>query len=76
MHSMSEEYLNEENIDLYLHKLADEINHAGIGQHKLLIVGGAAMALKYHDGRATVDIDMRGPNLMGQRKISKRYLRK
>lgn len=58
MHSTSEEYLNEENIELYLHSLAEEIKRAGIGQHQLLIVGGAAMALKYHDGRSTVDIDI------------------
>ena len=38
--------------------LAEEIRTAGIGRHTILVVGGAAMALKYHDGRSTVDIDI------------------
>ena len=58
MHLAIEEYLNEENIDTYLVRLAEEIEHAGIGPHQVLIVGGAAMALKFHDGRSTVDIDI------------------
>ena len=58
MHLAIEEYLNEKNIDTYLHRLAEVIEHAGIGPHQVLIVGGAAMALKFHDGRSTVDIDI------------------
>lgn len=57
-HITDEEYLSDENIDEYLNALAIEINIAGIGNHKVLIVGGAAMALKYRDGRSTVDIDI------------------
>ena len=57
-HLLEEEYLYRENIDEYLASLAESIEEAGIGRHKILIVGGAAMALKYHDGRSTVDIDI------------------
>ncbi len=57
-HRVSEEYLYRENIDEYLEVLAAEIQKANIGKHRILIVGGAAMALKYHDGRSTVDIDI------------------
>lgn len=56
-HEANTEYLFRDNIDIYLNELAHEILNAGIGKHKVLIVGGAAMALKFHDGRATVDID-------------------
>ena len=38
--------------------LAEKISEADIGKHKILVVGGAAMALKYRDGRSTVDIDI------------------
>ncbi len=57
-HSVSEEYLHKENIEEYLDALAQQILESGIGKHKILIVGGAAMALKYSDGRSTVDIDI------------------
>ena len=57
-HSVSEEYLSQENIDEYFDALAKMIQESGIGQHKILVVGGAAMALKYRDGRSTVDIDI------------------
>lgn len=57
-HSVSEEYLDGENIDIYLEALAERIKKAGIGAHKILVVGGAAMALKYQDGRSTVDVDI------------------
>lgn len=57
-HQVSEEYLNRENIDEYFDALSVKIREAGIGKHKILVVGGAAMALKYQDGRATVDIDI------------------
>ena len=57
-HQVKEEFLYRENIDEYLEALAVKINEAGIGKHRLLIVGGAAMALKYQDGRSTVDIDI------------------
>lgn len=57
-HQVSEEYLYGENINEYFRILAVEIHKAGIGRHKILVVGGAAMALKYHDGRSTVDIDI------------------
>ena len=39
----------------------DKIRHRadfGIGVHRVLVVGGAAIALKYRDERSTVDIDM------------------
>lgn len=51
-------YLDKENIEIYLNDLAKEIEKAGIGRHTILIVGGAAMALKYENGRSTVDIDI------------------
>ena len=57
-HSVSDEYLLSENIDGYFEALAIKIIESGIGQHKILVVGGAAMALKYQDGRSTVDIDI------------------
>lgn len=57
-HQTSEEYLDSENINEYFSALAEEINKAGIGKHQVLIVGGAAMALKFQDGRSTVDIDI------------------
>ncbi len=57
-HSINEEYLYKENIDEYLDALALKIIKAGIGKHRILVVGGAAMALKYQDGRSTVDIDI------------------
>ena len=57
-HLVSEEYLSGENIDDYFEALATKILESGIGQHKILVVGGAAMALKYQDGRSTVDIDI------------------
>lgn len=57
-HLVSEEYLYRENIDEYFGALAKEINRAGFGKHKILVVGGTAMVLKYQDGRSTVDIDI------------------
>lgn len=57
-HLVEEEYLYRENIDEYFESLAEKIKEAGIGIHRILVVGGAAMALKYHDGRSTVDIDI------------------
>ncbi len=57
-HLVEEEYLYRENIDEYFEALAVEIKRTGIGLHRILVVGGAAMALKYHDGRSTVDIDI------------------
>ena len=57
-HSVREEYLLSENIDEYFEALAEKIMESGIGQHSILVVGGAAMALKYQDGRSTVDIDI------------------
>ena len=54
----SEEYLSRDNIEVYFEALAGKIREAGIGHHKILVVGGAAMALKYQDGRSTVDIDI------------------
>lgn len=57
-HSVSEEYLYKANIEEYLDTLAKNIIEAGIGMHRILIVGGAAMALKYQDGRSTIDIDI------------------
>lgn len=57
-HPVSEEYLARENIEEYFEALAGKIRETGIGHHKILVVGGAAMALKYQDGRSTVDIDI------------------
>ena len=57
-HIATEEYLYKENIDEYLEALAQKIIESGIGRHRILIVGGAAMALKVSDGRSTVDIDI------------------
>ncbi len=57
-HLVDEEYLYGENIEEYFEALAERIKDAGIGDHRILVVGGAAMALKFHDGRSTVDIDI------------------
>ncbi len=57
-HSVDDEYLNRENIEEYLDALANQIKEQRIGNHRILIVGGAAMALKYADGRSTVDVDI------------------
>ena len=57
-HLAENEYLYRENIEEYLEALATQIEEAGIGTHRILVVGGAAMALKFHDGRSTVDIDI------------------
>lgn len=57
-HSVEIPYLDKENIEIYLNDLATEIEKAKIGKHSILIVGGAAMALKYEDERSTVDIDI------------------
>ncbi len=57
-HLVSEEYLYRENIDEFLEALSKKIIEAGVGRHRILVVGGAAMALKYEDGRSTVDIDI------------------
>lgn len=57
-HLVEDEYLYRENIDKYFEALANKIKESGIGMHRILVVGGAAMALKYHDGRSTVDIDI------------------
>ncbi|MBQ5933159.1 MAG: hypothetical protein IJL55_05600 [Lachnospiraceae bacterium] len=57
-HMTNVEYLNKNNIDAYFTALAQKVNESGIGHHRILVVGGAAMAIKYHDGRSTVDIDI------------------
>ena len=57
-HMINEEYLNKNNIDEYFTSLAKKVNERGIGHHRILVVGGAAMAIKYQDGRSTVDIDI------------------
>ena len=57
-HMTNVEYLNKNNIDEYFTALAKKVNERGIGHHRILVVGGAAMAIKYHDGRSTVDIDI------------------
>ena len=51
-------YLNRENINIFFESLACEIEKAEIGPHSILVVGGAAIALKYMNERSTVDIDM------------------
>ncbi|MBR4530360.1 MAG: hypothetical protein IKO80_08785 [Lachnospiraceae bacterium] len=57
-HLAEKEYLYRENVEEYFEALAIKIRESGIGEHRILVVGGAAMALKYHDGRSTVDIDI------------------
>ena len=57
-HQASEDYLYNSNIEEYLDALAQKIIETGIGKHTILIVGGAAMALKFHNGRSTIDIDI------------------
>jgi len=57
-HSVEIPYLDKKNIELYLNDLAIEIEKANIGKHSILIVGGAALALKYEYERSTVDIDI------------------
>ena len=51
-HMINEEYLNKNNIDEYFTSLAKKVNERGIGHHRILVVGGAAMAIKYQDGRS------------------------
>lgn len=51
-------YLDKKQIDLYFEILADKIQAVAIGNHKILIVGGAAIAVKYENTRSTVDIDI------------------
>ena len=48
-HAVEIPYLDKENIEIYLNELAVEIENAKIGKHVILIVGGAAMALKYEN---------------------------
>lgn len=57
-HSVSEPYINNDAINKYFDTLSGYINDAGIGEHRILVVGGAAMALKYEGNRSTVDIDI------------------
>lgn len=57
-HSAEIPYLDKDNIEQYLYDLAKEIKEAGIGLHRILLVGGAAIALKYQNVRSTVDIDI------------------
>lgn len=44
-HSVKEAYLDNEAINKYLEVLSGYIKEAGIGEHRILVVGGAAMAL-------------------------------
>ena len=53
-----DEYLNENTINKYCEALSKELQEAGFGEHRMLIVGGAAMVLKFRDGRSTIDIDI------------------
>ena len=57
-HSVNDEYLYKNNIDGFFSELSSEIKNRDIGLHRILVVGGAAMALKYQDERSTVDIDI------------------
>ena len=52
-HSVDIPYLDNESINKYFESLAKYIIEAGIGEHRILVVGGAAMALKYIDNRST-----------------------
>lgn len=58
VHSVDIPYLDNESINKYFESLAKYIIEAGIGEHRILVVGGAAMALKYIDNRSTLDIDI------------------
>lgn len=59
MHITNEPYLKNKNINMYLERLSQIMIENNIDRHEILVVGGAAMALKNrYFGRATVDIDM------------------
>lgn len=46
------------NIDKYLNRLSEVMINMNVGPHEILLVGGAAIALKYGFGRQTNDIDI------------------
>ena len=71
-HMINEEYLNKNNIDEYFTSLAKKVNERGIGHHRILVVGGAAMAIKYQDGRST-GYGSTFRNLKIKRSYKKRY---
>ena len=73
-HMINEEYLNKNNIDEYFTSLAKKVNERGIGHHRILVVGGAAMAIKYQDGRSTVDIDICFRELIKKRHLPVSFL--
>jgi hypothetical protein len=59
MHQSSTPYLKNTNINKYLERLSEILAENNLGNHSILIVGGAAVALKNkHTGRLTVDIDI------------------
>ena len=52
-------FLKNKNINEYLERLSEILIQNNLGRHSILIVGGAAMALKNkYMGRSTVDIDI------------------
>lgn len=66
MHKTNIPYLKNKNIKIYLEELSKLLVKYNLGEHNILIVGGAAMALRKNSKRATVDIDicLREQNLL------------
>lgn len=59
MHQTTIPYLKNKSINKYLERLSEILIANNLGEHNILIVGGAAMALRSrYSGRATVDIDI------------------
>lgn len=58
MHQTNIPYLKRGNINKYFTRLSELLIEYNLGEHNILVVGGAAMALKNKFGRATVDIDI------------------
>lgn len=58
MHLAEKPYLKHRNINRYLKRLSEILAEKGLGEHSILIVGGAAICLKHKTGRMTVDIDI------------------
>lgn len=59
MHQSKIPYLKNRNINEYFQRLSELLICNNLGQHSILITGGAAIALKNkYFGRSTVDIDI------------------
>lgn len=57
-HQTNIPYLKNKNIKIYLEELSKLLIKHNLGEHNILIVGGAAMALRKNSKRTTVDIDI------------------